>query len=141
MEKTLVRTTQDEATYTSSESATVVRKEHLFLKNEYGENGYMTDTSADMYRCVAFIFNGNSGCLDHNMAPWNIVDKTGQIADMNTLSTQLSTLKDTLNNAGISTLEDISYTWDDSTEQVVLSFTFVGGTTFTLDSNLQNMLR
>lgn len=140
MEKTLVRTTQDEATYTATTEATTVHKEHLLLKNEYGESGFMSGLNADMYRCAAYMFNGNSGLLDHNMTPWSIVDKTGQIADMNALTTQLNTLKNSLVDAGIDTLTGISYTWDEPTGAVVLVFDF-SGTSFTLDTDLQNMLR
>lgn len=140
MTKTLVRTTQEDATYTAESTTTEAAIEHLFMKNEYGKNGYMTGLNADMLKCVAFMFNGNSGVLDDNITPWNITDMTGQIADMTDLANQLSVLKKTLVEAGISSLSDISYDWDEVTGGATLLFNF-SGTTFTIDANLQNMLR
>lgn len=140
METTLVQITQDTATYTTPTDTTTESIEHILSKNEYGESGFMKGLSADMYRCLAYMFNGNSGLLDDNLTPWNIVDKTGQIADMNALSSQLNNLCTTLIEAGVSTLTSIGYTWDESVETAYLEFNF-SGTTFLIDPTLQNMLR
>ena len=140
MEKTLVQITQDTATYTVLTDTTTETVEHILSKNEYGESGYMTGLNADMYRCIAFMFNGNSGMLDDNLTPWNIIDKTGQIADMNQLSSQLNTLCTTLIESGVNTLTSIGYTWDEEKETAYLEFNF-SGTTFSIDPTLQSMLR
>ena len=101
MEKTKVSTTANDITFEAESSTQKSKIEHLFSKNDYGENGFVKDLNADMYRCIAYLYNNTSGMLDHELESWNILDKTGMIHDSNVLNRELAQLTQVLMDAGV----------------------------------------
>ena len=139
MEKTKVSTTANEITFEAESSTQKSKIEHLFSKNDYGENGFVKDLNADMYRCIAYLYNNTSGMLDHELESWNILDKTGMIHDSNVLNRELAQLTQTLMDAGIESLMSIDAEPSvEDPDHMVLKFNFTTGS-FVLDSVLQNL--
>ena len=139
MEKTKVSTTANEITFEAESSTQKSKIEHLFSKNDYGENGFVKDLNADMYRCIAYLYNNTSGMLDHELESWNILDKTGMIHDTNVLNRELAQLTQVLMDAGVESLMSIDAEPSvEDPEHMVLKFNFTTGS-FVLDSVLQNL--
>ena len=139
MEKTKVSTTANEITFEAESSTQKSKIEHLFSKNDYGENGFVKDLNADMYRCIAYLYNNTSGMLDHELESWNILDKTGMIHDSNVLNRELAQLTQALMDAGVESLMSIEAEPSvEDPEHMVLKFNFTTGS-FVLDSVLQNL--
>lgn len=139
MEKTKVSTTANEITFEAESSTQKSKIEHLFSKNDYGENGFVKDLNADMYRCIAYLYNNTSGMLDHELESWNILDKTGMIHDSNVLNRELAQLTQALMDAGVESLMSIDAEPSvEDPEHMVLKFNFTTGS-FVLDSVLQNL--
>ena len=139
MEKTKVSTTAKEITFEAESSTQKSKIEHLFSKNDYGENGFVKDLNADMYRCIAYLYNNTSGMLDHELESWNILDKTGMIHDANVLNRELAQLTQVLMDAGVESLMSIDAEPSvEDPEHMVLKFNFTTGS-FVLDSVLQNL--
>lgn len=139
MEKTKVSTTANEITFEAESSTQKSKIEHLFSKNDYGENGFVKDLNADMYRCIAYLYNNTSGMLDHELESWNILDKTGMIHDSNVLNRELAQLTQVLMDAGVESLMSIDAEPSvEDPEHMVLKFNFTTGS-FVLDSVLQNL--
>lgn len=139
MEKTKVSTTANEITFEAESSTQKSKIEHLFSKNDYGENGFVKDLNADMYRCIAYLYNNTSGMLDHELESWNILDKTGMIHDSNVLNRELAQLTQSLMDAGVESLMSIDAEPSvEDPEHMVLKFNFATGS-FVLDSVLQNL--
>lgn len=139
MEKTKVSTTANDITFEAESSTQKSAIEHLFSKNDYGENGFVKDLNADMYRCIAYLYNNTSGMLDHELESWNILDKTGMIHDSNVLNRELAQLTQVLMDAGVESLMSIDAEPSvEDPEHMVLKFNFTTGS-FVLDSVLQNL--
>lgn len=139
MEKTKVSTTANDITFEAESSTQKSAIEHLFSKNDYGENGFVKDLNADMYRCIAYLYNNTSGMLDHELESWNILDKTGMIHDTTVLNRELAQLTQTLMDAGVDSLMSIEAEPSvEDPEHMVLKFNFATGS-FVLDSVLQNL--
>lgn len=139
MEKTKVSTTANDITFEAESSTQKSAIEHLFSKNDYGENGFVKDLNADMYRCIAYLYNNTSGMLDHELESWNILDKTGMIHDTTVLNRELAQLTQTLMDAGVDSLMSIEAEPSvEDPEHMVLKFNFTTGS-FVLDSVLQNL--
>lgn len=139
MEKTKVSTTANDITFEAESSTQKSAIEHLFSKNDYGENGFVKDINADMYRCIAYLYNNTSGMLDHELESWNILDKTGMIHDTTVLNRELAQLTQTLMDAGVDSLMSIDAEPSvEDPEHMVLKFNFATGS-FVLDSVLQNL--
>lgn len=134
MEKTKVSTTANDITFEAESSTQKSAIEHLFSKNDYGENGFVKDLNADMYRCIAYLYNNTSGMLDHELESWNILDKTGMIHDTTVLNRELAQLTQTLMDAGVDSLMSIEAEPSvEDPEHMVLKFNFAAGS-FVLDS-------
>ena len=139
MEKTKVSTTANDITFEVESRTQKSTIEHLFSKNDYGENGFVKDLNADMYRCIAYLYNNTSGMLDHELESWNILDKTGMIHDNTVLNRELANLTRILIDAGIDSLMSIDAEPSvEDPEHMVLKFNFASGS-FVLDSVLQNL--
>ena len=139
MEKTKVSTTANDITFEAESSTQKSAIEHLFSKNDYGENGFVKDLNADMYRCIAYLYNNTSGMLDHELESWNILDKTGMIHDTTVLNRELAQLTQALMDAGVESLMSIDAEPSvEDPEHMVLKFNFTTGS-FVLDSVLQNL--
>ena len=139
MEKTKVSTTANDITFEVESRTHKSTIEHLFSKNDYGENGFVKDLNADMYRCIAYLYNNTSGMLDHELESWNILDKTGMIHDTTVLHRELAQLTQTLMDAGVDSLMSIEAEPSvEDPEHMVLKFNFTTGS-FVLDSVLQNL--
>lgn len=145
MKRTVVSTTKAEAVTKNTEETSTVRTEHILSKNEYGENGYMIDTNADIYRCLAFIYNPTSGLLDHGITAWNIDYKTGIINDEEVLQAELAYLTNYLKEAGVEELQSIDYEFADeikgANEHVLLKFNFINNASYVVDPKLQNLVK
>lgn len=139
MEKTKISTTTNDITFEVENSVQKSKVEHLFSKNDYGESGFVKDLNADMYRCIAYLYNNTSGMLDHELESWNILDKTGMIHDNTVLNRELANLTRILIDAGIDSLMSIDAEPSvENPEHMVLKFNFTAGS-FVLDSVLQNL--
>lgn len=145
MKKTIVSTTKEEAVTVVTTDVTKHRIEHLMTKNEFGENGYMIDTNADIYRCLAFMYSPTSGLLDYGLNAWNLDYKTGIINDEMTLQSELAMLANYLKEAGVIELQSIDYEFEDAdtgaNEVVLLKFNFADNSTFVVNPLLQNLVK
>ena len=122
------------------ESVVSEPSEYMLSMDEFGKQGLLKGTNKDVYRAVAFIFNQKAGLLEHNIPAWFLDDKAGMMGGTSTVNGFMSELTTILQNAGLSTLDNVSAI-DEGDGNYLMTFTFNNGERYIVDPLLSAALK
>ena len=122
------------------ESVVSEPSEYMLSMDEFGKQGLLKGTNKDVYRAVAFIFNQKAGLLEHNIPAWFLDDKVGMMGGTSTVNGFMSELTTILQNAGLSTLDNVSAI-DEGDGNYLMTFTFNNGERYVVDPLLSAALK
>lgn len=122
------------------ESVVSEPSEYMLSMDEFGKQGLLKGTNKDVYRAVAFIFNQKAGLLEHNIPAWFLDDKSGMMGGTSTVNGFMSELTTILQNAGLTTLDNVSAI-DEGDGNYLMTFTFNNGERYVVDPLLSAALK
>ncbi len=122
------------------ESVVSEPSEYMLSMDEFGKQGLLKGTNKDVYRAVAFIFNQKAGLLEHNIPSWFLDDKSGMMGGTSTVNGFMSELTTILQNAGLTTLDNVSAI-DEGDGNYLMTFTFNNGERYIVDPLLSAALK
>ena len=122
------------------ESVVSEPSEYMLSMDEFGKQGLLKGTNKDVYRAVAFIFNQKAGLLEHNIPAWFLDDKVGMMGGTSTVNGFMSELTTILQNAGLTTLDNVSAI-DEGDGNYLMTFTFNNGERYVVDPLLSAALK
>lgn len=114
--------------------------EYMLSMDEFGKQGLLKGTNKDVYRAVAFIFNQKAGLLEHNIPAWFLDAKVGMMGGTSTVNGFMSELTTILQNAGLTTLDNVSAI-DEGDGNYLMTFTFNNGERYVVDPLLSAALK
>ncbi len=122
------------------ESVVSEPSEYMLSMDEFGKQGLLKGTNKDVYRAVAFIFNQKAGLLEYNIPAWFLDDKSGMMGGTSTVNGFMSELTTILQNAGLTTLDNVSAI-DEGDGNYLMTFTFNNGERYIVDPLLSAALK
>ena len=122
------------------ESVVSEPSEYMLSMDEFGKQGLLKGTNKAVYRAVAFIFNQKAGLLEHNIRAWFLDDKVGMMGGTSTVNGFMSELTTILQNAGLTTLDNVSAI-DEGDGNYLMTFTFNNGERYVVDPLLSAALK